>query len=113
MWWHASFWLWQCLLVVVCVCVVVVGGVLHSANFHAMEQRAPSPVQWSGRSNVLFGVVAAVPSVQSSLAVGAMLVAWALSEVIRLPWYSASLLGACPAWLTWLRSVAKWGGGRL
>lgn len=60
-------------------------------------------MQWAGRSNVLFGVVAAVPAVQGGAAVGAMLLAWALSEVTRYPWYAASLVGACPHWLTWLR----------
>ena len=60
-------------------------------------------MQWAGRSNVLFGVVAAVPEVQNGAAVGAMFLAWALSEVVRYPWYAASLAGACPHWLTWLR----------
>ena len=60
-------------------------------------------MQWAGRSNVLFGVVAAVPEVQNRTAVGAMFLAWALSEVIRYPWYAATLAGACPHWLTWLR----------
>mgnify|MGYP001810528148 CR=1 FL=1 len=60
-------------------------------------------MQWAGRSNVLFGVVAAVPEVQPGLAVGAMLAAWAASEVVRYPWYAAGVAGACPHWLTWLR----------
>jgi very-long-chain (3R)-3-hydroxyacyl-CoA dehydratase len=60
-------------------------------------------MQWAGRSNVLFGVVAAVPEVQNGAAVGAMFLAWDLSEVVRYPWYAASLTGACPHWLTWLR----------
>lgn len=63
-------------------------------------------MQWVGRSNALYGVVAAVPTVQSSLAVGATLAAWAMSEVIRYPWYASSLLGVCPYWLTWLRYSA-------
>ena len=52
---------------------------------------------------MLFGVVRAVPEVQRGPAVGAMLLAWALSEVIRYPWYATSLAGCCPHWLTWLR----------
>lgn len=72
-------------------------------------------MQWAGRSNVLFGVVAAVPEVQNRPAVGAMFLAWALSEVIRYPWYAASLAGACPQWLTWLRcgwqGARGWGAG--
>ncbi|PSC75468.1 very-long-chain (3R)-3-hydroxyacyl-dehydratase 2 [Micractinium conductrix] len=63
-------------------------------------------MQWAGRSNVLFGVVAAVPEVQPGLAVGAMLAAWAASEVVRYPWYAAGVAGACPHWLTWLRYTA-------
>lgn len=63
-------------------------------------------MQWAGRSNVLFGVVGAVPEVQNTAAVGAMLLAWALSEVTRYPWYAANLVGACPRWLTWIRCAA-------
>ena len=59
---------------------------------------------------MLFGVVAAVPEVQNRSAVGAMFLAWALSEVIRYPWYAASLAGACPHWLTWLRCGRGMGG---
>lgn len=71
-------------------------------------------MQWAGRSNVLFGVVAAVPEVQDRPAVGAMFLAWAMSEVIRYPWYAASVAGACPHWLTWLRYVAgAWGASVL
>ena len=32
-----------------------------------------------------------------------MLLAWALSEVVRYPWYAATTAGVCPYWLTWLR----------
>jgi very-long-chain (3R)-3-hydroxyacyl-CoA dehydratase len=77
--------------------------ILHAALGLVRGSPANALVQWVGRSNVLFGVVASVPAVQSSPAVGAMLLAWAMSEVIRYPWYVATLAGACPAWLTWLR----------
>ena len=63
-------------------------------------------MQWAGRSNVLFAVVRSVPEVQTSSAVGAMILAWALSEVVRYPWYAAGTAGVCPAWLTWLRYTA-------
>ena len=63
-------------------------------------------MQWAGRSNVLFAIVHSVPEVQASPAVGAMLLAWALSEVIRYPWYAATTAGLCPYWLTWLRYTA-------
>ena len=26
-------------------------------------------------------------------------------QVVRYPWYAASLLNCCPSWLTWLRSA--------
>ena len=32
-----------------------------------------------------------------------MLGVWAAGEVARYPWYAATLLRACPGWLTWLR----------
>ena len=50
-------------------------------------------MQWAGRSNVLFAVVRSVPEVQTSSAVGAMILAWALSEVVRYPWYAAGTAG--------------------
>lgn len=65
-----------------------------------------SLMQWAGRSNILWGIVRSIPEVQNSLYVGAMLLAWSLSEVIRYPWYAASTLQMCPQWLTWLRYTA-------
>eukprot|EP00887_Chlorella_sp_A99_P005245 scaffold1.g5245.t1 len=80
--------------------------VAHAAADLVAGSPLTAAMQWAGRSNVLFGVVRAVPSVQHGAAVGWMLLAWALSEVIRYPWYAASLAGACPYWLTWLRYTA-------
>ena len=40
---------------------------------------------------------------QGRITVGVLFAAWALSEVIRYPWYGATLAGRCPHWLTWLR----------
>jgi very-long-chain (3R)-3-hydroxyacyl-CoA dehydratase len=77
--------------------------ILHAALGLVGGSWGAALMQWAGRSNVLFGVVAAEPQVQRSLAVGIMCWAWALSEVIRYPWYAASLAGICPRWLTWLR----------
>jgi very-long-chain (3R)-3-hydroxyacyl-CoA dehydratase len=62
--------------------------------------------QWAGRSNVLFAVVGRVAEVRHGAAAGVMLLAWALSEVVRYPWYAAVTAGACPFWLTWLRYTA-------
>ncbi|KAL4424771.1 hypothetical protein ABPG77_000811 [Micractinium sp. CCAP 211/92] len=80
--------------------------ILHAAVGLVGGSPLTSLMQWAGRSNVLFGVVAAVPETQNRPAVGAMFLAWALSEVIRYPWYAASVAGACPRWLTWLRYTA-------
>lgn len=80
--------------------------IVHAAAGLVGGSPATALMQWGGRSNVLFGVVAAVPEVQQRAAVGHMFLAWALSEVIRYPWYAASLAGACPHWLTWLRCAA-------
>ena len=80
-----------------------VAEVAHAAVGLVGGSPLTAAMQWAGRSNVLFGVVGAVPEVQRSPAVGAMLLAWALSEVVRYPWYAAGLAGACPRWLTWLR----------
>jgi very-long-chain (3R)-3-hydroxyacyl-CoA dehydratase len=60
-------------------------------------------MQWMGRANVLFNVILPIPSVCASAPAGAMVLAWALSEVVRYPWYTAQLKGTCPFWLTWLR----------
>lgn len=83
--------------------------ILHAAVGLVGGSPLTSLMQWAGRSNVLFGVVAAVPETQNRPAVGAMLLAWALSEVIRYPWYAASVAGACPRWLTWLRCAREEG----
>lgn len=64
---------------------------------------AAALLQWTGRANVLYAVILAIPEITSSRAAGAMVLAWAISEVIRYPWYAAQLTGQCPFWLTWLR----------
>ena len=63
-------------------------------------------MQWAGRCNVYFAVVRCIPEIQPTIAVGAMCVAWAISEIIRYPWYAAGVAGSCPHWLTWLRYTA-------
>jgi very-long-chain (3R)-3-hydroxyacyl-CoA dehydratase len=80
--------------------------ILHAAIGIVGGSPVTSLMQWGGRSNVLFAVVKSVPEVQATPAVGAMLLAWALSEVVRYPWYAAVTAGVCPEWLTWLRYTA-------
>lgn len=63
-------------------------------------------LQWAGRSHCLFCVVQQTPEVWGSPFAPLLLLSWALSEVIRYPWYAASTLSACPRWLTWLRYTA-------
>ncbi|KAG7671733.1 hypothetical protein Ndes2526B_g07369 [Nannochloris sp. 'desiccata'] len=80
--------------------------ILHAAIGIVGGSPVTSLMQWGGRSNVLFAVVKSVPEVQATPAVGAMLLVWALSEVVRYPWYAAVTAGVCPQWLTWLRYTA-------
>lgn len=77
--------------------------IVHSAIGIVGGSPFASLLQWFGRSNVLFAVVRSVPEVQTTVAVGAMLLAWTLSEVIRYPWYATTTADFCPKWLTWLR----------
>ncbi len=60
-------------------------------------------VQWTGRANVLYAIILAIPEIKAGVAAGTMIIAWSLSEIIRYPWYAAQLKGTCPFWLTWLR----------
>ncbi|KXZ47734.1 hypothetical protein GPECTOR_33g616 [Gonium pectorale] len=62
-----------------------------------------SLMQWAGRSNVLFLLLDPIRQLHGNAWSAVMLGAWAAAEVIRYPQYAASSLGACPAWLTWLR----------
>ncbi|DBB00138.1 TPA: Very-long-chain, variant 2 [Trebouxia sp. C0004] len=60
-------------------------------------------MQWSGRSNVLFAILHRIPQLWTNPAAAVLIYVWALSEVVRYPWYATSLLKCCPSWLTWLR----------
>mmetsp|Transcript_29687 Transcript_29687/g.70752 ORF Transcript_29687/g.70752 Transcript_29687/m.70752 type:complete len:219 (+) Transcript_29687:48-704(+) len=79
---------------------------VHAATGLVGSGVAVSFVQWAGRSHVLFAILSALPQLQRSAAVGPLFLAWAASEVIRYPWYAATLLGRCPHALTWLRYTA-------
>jgi len=76
---------------------------LHAALGIVPSNPGLALLQWAGRSNVLFLVLGKIPEIQSSPASTAMLAAWAVSEVVRYPWYALSLVDKCPAFLTWLR----------
>lgn len=60
-------------------------------------------LQWTGRANVLYAIILAIPEIKAAVPAGAMIIAWSLSEIVRYPWYAAQLKGTCPFWLTWLR----------
>lgn len=77
--------------------------ILHALIGIVRGSPAAALLQWTGRANVLYAVILAIPEITSSKAAGAMVIAWAVSEVIRYPWYAAQLTGQCPFWLTWLR----------
>tara|TARA_B100000768_G_scaffold175763_1_gene187600 strand:+ start:340 stop:831 length:492 start_codon:yes stop_codon:yes gene_type:complete len=74
--------------------------------FHAGLKLTRSPMsaalmQWAGRTHVLIAVTHAIPQLQTTTAAGILIVAWALTEVIRYPSYALSQ--SCPGWLNWLR----------
>lgn len=76
--------------------------------FHALVGLVRgSPVaallQWTGRANVLYAIILAIPEIKAAVPAGTMIIAWSLSEIVRYPWYAAQLKGTCPFWLTWLR----------
>lgn len=77
--------------------------VLHAATGMVKGSPIMAAVQWAGRSNCLFAVLHCIPQLWTSPAVASLLLAWALSEVVRYPWYAANLLHAAPGWLTWVR----------
>ena len=74
--------------------------------FHALFRLTRSPMsaalmQWAGRTHVLIAVTHATPALQSTPAAGVLILAWAITEVIRYPSYA---MGArCPPWLNYLR----------
>lgn len=80
--------------------------VLHAASGLVRGSPATALLQWAGRSNCLFAVLHCIPELWQTLAVPVLFMAWAISEVIRYPWYATSLLGGAPHALTWLRYTA-------
>lgn len=77
--------------------------ILHAAAGLVRGSPLTALMQWSGRSNVLFAILHRIPQLWPNPAAAVLIYVWALSEVVRYPWYAASLLNCCPSWLTWLR----------
>eukprot|EP00850_Spirogloea_muscicola_P006699 SM000032S12083 [mRNA] locus=s32:451908:454230:+ [translate_table: standard] len=92
-------------LVSICQLAAVL-EVVHAATGLVRSSAQTAFLQWFGRTHVLLAVIASVPEVQQLQSVTVMLLAWALSEVIRYPQYCLNILGSCPGWLTWLRYSA-------
>lgn len=77
--------------------------VVHAATGMVRTGFASALTQWFARTHCLVAVLDSVVEVQGEPWVAVMYAAWALTEVVRYPWYAFSLMGACPSWLTWLR----------
>jgi very-long-chain (3R)-3-hydroxyacyl-CoA dehydratase len=60
-------------------------------------------MQWCGRTHVLMCALDGVDALHGSLAATALIIAWALTEVVRYPSYVLGLYSHCPSWLNWLR----------
>lgn len=80
--------------------------ILHAATGLVRGSPVAALMQWAGRSNCLFAVVHCIPELWQSPAVASLFIAWSIAEVVRYPWYAASLAGGSPAWLTWARYSA-------
>eukprot|EP00271_Cylindrocystis_brebissonii_P002033 TRINITY_DN1238_c0_g2_i1.p1 TRINITY_DN1238_c0_g2~~TRINITY_DN1238_c0_g2_i1.p1 ORF type:complete len:229 (+),score=20.83 TRINITY_DN1238_c0_g2_i1:327-1013(+) len=80
--------------------------VVHAATGIVRTGVVTALMQWAGRAHVLFCIAGNVLEVQRLPSLVAMFGAWALSEVIRYPQYTLSLLGIRPNWLTYLRYTA-------
>lgn len=59
-------------------------------------------VQWAGRTHCWY-VLTQLAALQSNPATLALLLCWALSDVVRYSWAALTALGICPRALTWLR----------
>ncbi len=75
---------------------------------HSMLGITRSPVgaalmQWCGRTHVLMCALDAVGALHGTVAATALVIAWALTEVVRYPSYALGLYSQCPSWLNWLR----------
>ena len=75
--------------------------------FHAGLKLTRTPMsaalmQWAGRTHVPIAVTHAIPHLQTTAAAGILILAWALTEVIRYP-LVCSFHESCPGWLNWLR----------
>ncbi|KAG1671190.1 hypothetical protein FOA52_010126 [Chlamydomonas sp. UWO 241] len=77
--------------------------VLHACVGLVPSSPVMALMQWGGKAHAMFTILYGVAEAQTSWLGPVLLAVWAVSEVIRYPWYALSTAGACPAWLTWLR----------
>jgi len=77
--------------------------VVHAAAGLVRGSPANALVQWAGKSHVLLLALARVPRLQVLPATGLLLLAWALSEVVRYPWTALVSIDYDIPLLTWLR----------
>ncbi|KAK9806866.1 hypothetical protein WJX72_005499 [[Myrmecia] bisecta] len=73
--------------------------VVHAAVGLVRGSPLTALMQWAGRSHILFALLHCIPELQETVAATAMLRAWAISEVIRYPWYAAQVLGRYTAFI--------------
>ncbi|MCJ1317735.1 hypothetical protein MMC15_003062 [Xylographa vitiligo] len=82
--------------------------ILHSAFRIVRSPLLTTTIQVSSRLLLVWGIVDAYPAASGpSPFYGSMLLAWAVTEVIRYSYFAAALRGGgggeVPPWLTWLR----------
>lgn len=77
--------------------------VMHAAMGVTKSPTSAALMQWAGRTHCLKCALDAVNSSHGTPAATALILAWAMTEVIRYPSYVGSLVGVNPKWLTWLR----------
>lgn len=64
---------------------------------------ATTAMQVASRLLLVWGVVDAFPAVATSPAYSTMLIAWSVTEVIRYSYFTLTLSGLLPSFVTWLR----------
>ena len=77
--------------------------VMHAAMGVTKSPTSAALMQWAGRTHCLKCALDSVRSSHGTPAATALILAWAMTEVIRYPSYVGSLVGVNPKWLTWLR----------
>ncbi|MCJ1433236.1 hypothetical protein MMC27_002595 [Xylographa pallens] len=78
--------------------------IVHSAFQIVRSPLLTTTIQVFSRVLLVWGIVNTWPATSGpSLFYSSMLVAWAVTEVIRYSYFVLNLQGEVPAWLTWLR----------